>query len=100
MSCAEGRSCCLKQFQYLKLRDGYHWKTLLFVQSKMDLIEDKNNPDNVRLISSSSTNSTNSQPKVQQKMSRLHMAQGGSIGCLHRRLISLRQPARHNQKLF
>jgi hypothetical protein len=26
-------------------------------------------------------------------MSRLHMAQGG-IGCLHRRLISLRQPAR------
>jgi hypothetical protein len=57
MSCAEGRSCCLKQFQYLKLRDGYHWKTLLFVQSKMDLIEDKNNPDNVRLISSS-TNTT------------------------------------------
>ncbi len=32
-------------------------------------------------------------------MSRLHMAQGGSIGCLHRRLISLRQPA-HNQKLL
>jgi len=28
------------------------------------------------------------------------MAQGCSIGCLHRRLISLRQPARHNQKLF
>ena len=28
------------------------------------------------------------------------MAQGGSIGCLHRRLISLRQPARHNQKLL
>ena len=22
MSCAEGRSCCLKQFQYLKRRDG------------------------------------------------------------------------------
>ena len=33
-----------------------------FVQSKMDLIEKKNNPD-VRLIKSSSTNSTNSQPK-------------------------------------
>ena len=48
----------------------------------MDLIEDKNNPDNVRLISSSSTNLTNSQPKVQQKMSRLHMAQGG-IGSSH-----------------
>ncbi len=29
-----------------------------------------------------------------------NVAQGGSIGCLHRRLISLRQPARHNQKLF
>ena len=48
----------------------------------MDLIEHKNNPDNVRLISSSSTNSTNLQPKVQQKMSRLHMAQGG-IGSSH-----------------
>jgi hypothetical protein len=28
------------------------------------------------------------------------MAQGGSIGCLHRRLISLRQLARHIQKLI
>jgi hypothetical protein len=53
----------------------------------MELIEHKNNPDNVRLIISSSTKIRQIRPtlkniKVQQKMSRLHMAKGG-IGSSH-----------------